>query len=145
MLNRFIKISLISIAFASSTVIAEEASDKNIEVESIVVSEATKAKIQELTAECELPLSPTIPDGFLASQDEMLSAKKAMITFQANLQEYRTCINKVTLSFDAKSEKNHENLQAIKDLYNASVDSETATAEQFNKSVRAFNERNVSK
>lgn len=114
------------------------------ETDSVIVSEAVATEVKQLTADCALPLSPTIPDGFLASKDELLSARKAIAAFQENLQEYRGCIDQVRLNFTDETEQKDQKLQAIKDLYNASVDAESATAELFNKSVRAFNERNVS-
>lgn len=131
----------IALYLISSAGLAQETNDK---VENVVVSEATNTEILKLTADCTLPLSPTIPDGFLASKDEMLSARKAIAAFQEKLLAYRSCIDQVRLNFAPEVEQKDQKLQAIKNLYNISVDTESATAEQFNKSVRAFNDRNVS-
>lgn len=131
----------LALSLISTATIAEEATDK---VETIVVSEAINAEILKLTADCTMPQSPTMPDGFLASKDEMLSARKAIAAFQEKLQAYRSCIDQVRLNFPPEVEQKDQKLQAIKNLYNTSVDTESVTAEQFNKSVRAFNERNVS-
>ncbi len=94
-------------------------------------------------AECDMPASPIIPDGNVASLDELVSAQKAMKTYQTDLGTYRDCLKVMEEGLDpeAEAEESQEKAKMIIDEYNASVDSEAAIAEEFNAAVRIFKTR----
>ena len=92
-------------------------------------------------AECDVPASPIIPDGNVASLDELVSAQKAMKSYQTNLGGYRDCLKALEEGLDVEAEGSEEQTKMILTEYNASVDSEAAVAEEFNAAVRAFKTR----
>jgi len=47
-------------------------------------------------AECTTPSAPIIPDGNVASQDELVAAQKAMKAYQGELIEHRECLSHST-------------------------------------------------
>jgi len=94
--------------------------------------------------ECTEAAAPIIPDGNVASEDELLAAQKAFKAYQANVEEYRDCLlvlkantEAMELSPEELESKLADNLAAD----NASVDKIEAVAEEFNKAVRAFKAR----
>jgi len=92
-------------------------------------------------SECATPEAPIIPDGNVASQDELVAAQKAMKAYQATLIEHRECLAGMDAAVVPDSEEAEQQTASILAAYNASVDSEQAVAEQFNAAVRAFKAR----
>lgn len=92
-------------------------------------------------AECNMPQGPIIPDGNVASQDELVAAQQAIKDFQESLVGYRTCLDDMTAALDPEAATTVEQAAAISKTYDASVDAEAALAEEFNLAVRAFKAR----
>ena len=92
-------------------------------------------------AECDTPAAPIIPDGNVASEDELVAAQKAMKMFQGSLADYRTCLATAQEALDAKDEANTDMIAELNDKYNVSIDAETGIAEEFNTAVRMFKSR----
>lgn len=102
---------------------------------SLGLSAATSAQ------ECELPNSPIIPDGNVASMDELLAAKEAFTAYQSNIEVYRDCLITKESEIDAESETAQAEKDAILELDGASVDKLKSVGDEFNKAVRAFKAR----
>ena len=96
---------------------------------------------QAYANDCEVPASPIIPDGNVASLDELVSAQKAMKIYQTSLGGYRDCLKAVDEALDPEAEGSEEESKLILSEYNASVDSEEAVANEFNTAVKAFKTR----
>jgi len=109
--------------------------------QTLLVTAITLAVSSQAQAECALPAAPIIPDGNVASQDELVAAQQAMKAYQGTLTEYRECLAGMDAAVVPESEGAEEKTASILAAYNASVDSEEAVAEQFNTAVRAFKER----
>lgn len=93
-------------------------------------------------AECIIPAAPIVPDGNVASEDELVSAQKAMKAFQDSLAEHRVCLSREEETFISEDSEGLVDLQnALSDKYNASVDAEEKLAEEFNAAVRSFKAR----
>lgn len=92
-------------------------------------------------AECEVPAAPIIPDGNVASEDELVAAQIAVKTFQGKLVDYRDCLLKKELAADQQAEDYEAKTAEILALSNASVDMEEKIAEEFNQAVRSYKER----
>ena len=92
-------------------------------------------------AECDETSSPIIPDGNVASMDELVSAQKAIKMYQTSLTEYRDCLKAMEEAIDPEAETAQEQSAAILADYNGSVDNEAAIAEEFNVAVRDFKAR----
>jgi hypothetical protein len=90
---------------------------------------------------CGVPASPIIPDGNVASEDELVAASKGIKAYQTSLVDYRLCLDKKQEALDPEAESTIEETQVIKAAYDTSIDAETAVAEEFNGAVRAFKER----
>jgi hypothetical protein len=93
------------------------------------------------SAECNLPNSPIIPDGNVASQDELVAAQKAMKAYQGELVGYRQCLDGKLQALDPEAESSAEQTAALNARYDRSVDAEAKVAEEFNAAVRAFKAR----
>ncbi|MEM7358746.1 MAG: hypothetical protein AAF431_06605 [Pseudomonadota bacterium] len=96
---------------------------------------------QQALAECSHGEGPIIPDGNVASQDELVAAQKAMKAFQADLVTYRECLVEEESAVDPEAADAAEQTAAIGAKYDASVDAEEQMAAEFNAAVRAFKAR----
>lgn len=92
-------------------------------------------------AECVIPAAPIVPDGNVASEDELVAASKAMKTFQTSLMEHRDCLAEEEGTLDKEAESFADLKKTLSDKYNASVDAEEKLAEEFNAAVRSFKAR----
>ena len=92
-------------------------------------------------ADCALPAGPIIPDGNVASEDELVSAQKAMKMYQESLLDYRACLDEQSLALDPEAETTEEERVAILALFNSSVEAEERVANEFNQAVRAYKAR----
>ena len=85
---------------------------------------------------CNLPAAPArIPDD--ASYDQLLKAKENVATFQKQLGDYRSCLDKSKEG----AELTDGNQVALTQAHNYSVEMEERVAEQFNVAVRAYKAR----
>ena len=83
--------------------------------------------------QCALPSAPPpIPEA--AVKEDLLKAQKNVKQFQADMEVYRTCINKDVDS----GELTTGNQVAISNAHNYSVDMEKRVADMFNEAVRAY-------
>ena len=111
--------------------------------------EAATAAIEAVAAdpsvtECTPSSAPIVPDGNVASKDELLAAQKAYKLFESSTHDYRDCLlilkanlQAAGLAEEELASKLAENLAAD----NASVDRLEGAAEEFNIAVRAFKAR----
>ena len=95
-------------------------------------------------AECDMPAGPIIPDGNVASEDELVRASKAIKMFQESLIGYRNCLAEQEQALDPEAETTDEEKMAILENYNQSVEAEERVAGEFNEAVRAYKARNPS-
>ncbi|NNC99483.1 MAG: hypothetical protein HKN85_04820 [Gammaproteobacteria bacterium] len=92
-------------------------------------------------ADCESPLTPIIPDGNVASKDELVSAQKAMKNYQSSLVEFRDCLVGMQEALDPEAEDIAVKTADIGMKFDSSVEAETKVAEEFNLAVRAYKAR----
>ncbi|MBT8114070.1 MAG: hypothetical protein KJP04_01735 [Arenicella sp.] len=89
----------------------------------------------------DMPAAPIIPDGNVASEDELVAAQKAMKMFQGSLGSYRECLDAEGAAIDSESEDDEAKATLILENYNNSVEAEEKIAQEFNTAVRAFKAR----
>jgi len=111
--------------------------------------EAATAAIEAVAAdpsvtECTPATAPIVPDGNVASEDELLAAQKAYKLFESSTHDYRDCLLVLKANLEAAglpeeelASKLAENLAAD----NASVDKLEGAAKEFNIAVRTFKAR----
>ncbi len=85
--------------------------------------------------------TPIIPDGNVASKDELVSAQARIKYYQDSLLDFRECLLSAERELDPESEGYEDAKKALVARSNESIDLETKVAEEFNKAVRAFKER----
>ena len=97
-------------------------------------------------AACTYPKSPDkLPDGTVASQDEMIAGKKLVEQYNSDMNAYLSCIK---LEYDTQvandataltpeQKADLDKRQAQK--HNAAIDELEALAGRFNEQIRAFN------
>ena len=100
------------------------------------MEDGSKVVLPVEAQQCALPSAPPpIPES--AEKEDLLKAQKNVKQFQADMEVYRTCINK-----DADSgELSTGNQLAISNAHNYSVDMESSVAEMFKEAVRAYKAR----
>lgn len=91
--------------------------------------------------ECILPNSPIIPDGNVASQDELVSAKDSYSMFESKIIDYRECLIAKEAEIPADSETAEAQKEALLALDTISYDNLQKVADEFNQAVRSFKER----
>jgi len=124
-MNKLISLSFLLLSFIALNSYAEE---------ELVV-------IDSLDINCTVPNGPIIPDGNVASEDELVSAQNGIKSYQTGLNAYRLCLADLETNLDPTAESTETLKTALKSLYDTSIDAETLVAEKFNLSVRAFKER----
>lgn len=78
-------------------------------------------------ANCVEPQAvPSVPDGATASRDDMLSAQKALISYNTVVTEYATCLEKI----GGSSSRQNEAVEKLRRIAN-----------RFNAELRAFRKR----
>jgi hypothetical protein len=133
-MNRITKTTLISLfAFSASQVVMAD-------------DHAAAEEVVEAATECVQAGTPIIPDGNVASKDELIAAQKAYKDFDATTQSFRECLLKQKEAFEAQGltpEELEQKLAANLAADNAAVDQLVGVAEEFNKAVRAFKARSA--
>ena len=101
-------------------------------------------------AECLLPDTPPLPEGRVASRDQIMAGVGAVKAYQATLVEYRDCIDGQikALGTNADDPKGKKGRKARKTrarakakllaLYDDSVDLEEALATRLNSQIRDY-------
>jgi hypothetical protein len=98
-----------------------------------VMDDGSRVVLPLETQQCKLPSAPApIPD--IPEKSDLLKAQKGVKRFQAEMEVYRTCLDKGADSPEVSS----GNRQAISNAHNYSVDMEERVAAMFNEAVRAY-------
>ncbi|MFT5571565.1 MAG: hypothetical protein ACI9FR_000482 [Cryomorphaceae bacterium] len=92
-------------------------------------------------AECTNPSAPIVPDGNVASMDELVAAQKGLKAFQAELVDYRECLVEQKVADTSEDQAALQKNAALDAAYDSSVDAEGVAAEEFNAAVRMFKSR----
>lgn len=85
--------------------------------------------------------TPIIPDGNIASKDELVSAKTRIKAYQDNLLDFRECLLEAEKALDPESEDYDAAKKAIGARSDASIDLETRVAEEFNETIKIYKTR----
>lgn len=103
--------------------------------------------LSPLAFACDYPAPPkNLPDGASATRADMLAGVKMISVYQDNMSLYLACIESdeimatQALSDDDKAGRKQSKLMFDK-KYNAAVDEQTKTVEQFNAEIREFKRR----
>lgn len=96
---------------------------------------------------CDYPGPPkNLPDGSTSSKDEMIAGVKEIAVYQESMTSYLECIEAdevvaVKALDDDDEEARTQRKQMFDKKYNAAVDEQTKTVEQFNAEIREFKSR----
>ncbi len=100
-----------------------------------------------LTFACDYPAPPkNLPQGASAGKDEMLAGVKIISAYQEDMTGYLECIESdESAAEQALTGDEGNTTQQLKNMYNkkynAAVDEQTRTVEQFNAEIRAYKAR----
>lgn len=84
---------------------------------------------------------PIIPDGNIATKDELVDAKERIALYQDQLADYRECLYKAEASLDTEANDYEERKIAIQKLSDESIEVEQKVADKFNQAIRIYKER----
>ena len=100
-----------------------------------------------LTFACDYPAPPKdLPDGATSAIAEMKVGVKDIADYQSNMETYLNCIDAeeavATMALDEDDKKGKEQRKEMFDKkYNAAVQEQTRTVEQFNAEIREYKDR----
>ena len=101
-----------------------------------------------LAADCDMPETPTLPDGATSSMEQMLEGQKAVKAFQAANLAYMQCLEPqmkaATAAVEAGDEGAADKYKALEEAYNGAVSVEEEVAGQFNTEIREYKAANPS-
>ncbi len=92
-------------------------------------------------ADCTAPSAPIIPDGNVASQDELISAQGAFKAFEKNFYDYRDCLKAKELALDTSDSDIDTKKAAIVAADDVAFEELNRVADEFNTAVKAFKAR----
>ena len=95
---------------------------------------------------CEYPKRPTLPDGSVASKEQMIAAQTSVKAFLEAVDEYLTCIEQEEKdAVAALDNPDDETIKRREDLlskrFDAANEEKFLYGEQWNQQVRAYNAR----
>jgi len=96
---------------------------------------------------CDYPAPPKdLPDGESAEKSQMLAGVKTISAYQEKMSEYLSCIEADEIvamqALDDDDEEGKKQRKSMFDKkYNAAVDEQTRTVEEFNAEIRAYKAR----
>lgn len=102
-------------------------------------------------AECDKPWPVDVPDGEKATKEEMIETQKAIKAYLADADAYLICLEEEGRAVKVDPEDKDAIQEAMEDQairtrrHNAMVDEMHMIAERFNRTVRAYRERQPSK
>ena len=93
---------------------------------------------------CEYPQRPTLPDGSVASKEDMIAAQSAVKAFLASIDEYLECIEQEEKdAIAAMDNPDEETIRRRDELlskrFDAANEEKFLFGEQWNQQVRAYN------
>ena len=100
-----------------------------------------------MTFACDYPAPPKdLPDGSSSGIDEMKVGVKQIAEYQSKMETYLNCIDAeeavAMMALDEDDEEGKEQRKALFDKkYNAAVNDQTRTVEQFNAEIREYKDR----
>ncbi|OGT71090.1 MAG: hypothetical protein A3I78_07680 [Gammaproteobacteria bacterium RIFCSPLOWO2_02_FULL_56_15] len=107
---------------------------------SAMAAETTDSVTGMVLDKCgKLPVTPTIPNGNTASEEDLVSAMKDVKSYQTKVMEYRACLDQIAVGLTAEEDQEKQTL--LVSLHNRTVDDEQELGDLFNSSVRAFKGR----
>ena len=92
-------------------------------------------------AECIAPSAPLIPDGNVASQDELVSAQGAYKAFEKTFYDYRDCLKAKELALDVNDADLDDKKAAIVAADDVAFAELNRLADEFNTAIKAFKAR----
>jgi len=84
---------------------------------------------------------PIIPDGNIATKDELVDAKERIALYQDQLADYRECLYKAEKALDTEADDYEERKLAIQKLSDDSIEVEQKVADKFNQAIRIYKDR----
>jgi len=85
--------------------------------------------------------TPIIPDGNIATQDELISAQKRIKAYQENLLDFRECLLEAEKTLDPESETFAATKAALTARSDQSIDLEQKVASEFNGAIQIYKAR----
>lgn len=110
----------------------------NILLGCVLVSMSLSASARDCVAPTNKPI---IPDGHVASKDELLAAQDAIKAFQARNLEFLVCLDKKREALDPEATDKAEVLAKYQAQEDAAIALEQAVANEFNTARTNFMER----
>lgn len=96
---------------------------------------------------CDYPQRIDVPNGAMATKDDMIAGQKSVKTYMASMEEYLACIEadeaQAVLGLGKVNEDTKRQREDMfNKKYNAAVEEMNLVAEEFNMQVRAYKDRN---
>lgn len=128
----------LKIGLVSLSVFTAIGSTTNImaEQEKLAMQEAVTAKTCAFDK-----TTPIIPDGNVASEDELIAAQTRIKLYQSSLQDFRDCITSQIQELNPEAEDTPIRRAALLKRSNQSVEVEESVAQEFNEAIKVYKSR----
>jgi hypothetical protein len=105
----------------------------------LILSLALLMAADQVSAQCNQPAPPQLPDGGSSDLETMVEGQKAVKAFVADTEAYLDCLNAESAAA-AEQESPEQQLARI-ELHNKAVDDMEAVANAFNEEIREYKEQ----
>lgn len=102
----------------------------------LIISVCTATLTPLAYGACPYPESVEIPDGAMATTEEMVDGQTRIKQYMAEMEAYLDCLDQEEADLDR--EPTAEELQVHNERHNAAVDEMERVAADFNEQVRAY-------
>lgn len=132
----------IRFGFASANV-AAVASATFLLIGTAAVAQNTQEAQDEVTnASCSYnTTTPIIPDGNIATKDELIAAQKRIKVYQDSLLDFRECLTAQEATLSPEAEDYEAQKAALVVRSDESIDLENKVAAEFNDAIKIYKER----
>jgi hypothetical protein len=92
-------------------------------------------------AQCTAPAAPIIPDGNVASEDELVAAQRAYKAFEKKFYDYRDCLSAEEQAMSPDAADLEAQKAVISSADDAAFEELNRVAAEFNSAVKVFKTR----
>lgn len=132
----------IRFGFASANVAAVASATFLLIGTAAIAQNTQKAQDEVANASCSYnTTTPIIPDGNIATKDELIAAQKRIKVYQDSLLDFRECLTAQEATLSPEAEDYEAQKAALVVRSDESIDLENKVAAEFNDAIKIYKER----
>lgn len=108
-------------------------------ISQLLIAACAMTIAQIARADCPYPQGVSVPDGSMATTEEMVNSQTTIKKYMGEMEAYLDCLDREEAELGR--EPTPEELQLHNDRHNAAVDEMEKVAAEFNEQVRAYKQQ----